>query len=174
MNNITLELIIDYVVYPEFEGILYYIRAVFLTVSAILFFAILFLLPKISWFRYRYSENLKEFFTQGPLEGGDVSKRWADVMRKFDKGTEGDYKTSIIEADNILLDVLEKIGIEGDSFSEKLNQVNSEKLKNIDDVWLAHKTRNNIVYDPDYKIESEEAKRTIDIYRTAFQNLDVF
>lgn len=173
MNDITLK-IIDYIINPEFSGILYYIRAIFLTVSAILFFAILFLVPKISWFRYRYSENLKEFFTQGPLEGGDVSKRWTEVIKKFEKGTEGDYKTAIIEADNILLDVLDKLEIEGESFSEKLNQINSEKIKNIDDIWTAHKVRNNIVYDPDYKIEAEEAKNTIDIYKTALQNLDVF
>lgn len=173
MNKI-IEEILPFLLYPEFTGILYYIRMVFLIISAILFSVILILLPKISWFKHRYSVNFKEFFTSSPLESNKLARRWAEIVAKIESKVEGNYKMAIIEADNMFSDSLEKVGIKGETFSEKIDQVTIEKLKNKEDVINAHKIRNNIVYDPGYKIEIEEAKRTIDIYREAFQNLDIF
>lgn len=166
--------IISFLIEPQFTGALYYIRAVFISISAILFFAILILFSKSSWFKHRYAENTKEFVSYSPLKGGKISKNWGQIIERLKGGTDGDYKMAIIEADNMLLESLEKMEIKGDSFSEKLSQINAEKLKNIEDVKIAHKIRNNIVYDPDYKITEEEAKRAIDIYRVSFQNLDIF
>ncbi len=173
MNEIASQLL-DFLINPQFTGWLYYIRLFFITISAILFIIILFLLFKTNWLRLRYLEDIKEFTTNTPLQKNKLGKQWISIKKKFDSGTEGDYKMAVIEADNMLEEVMEKMGVEGESLSEKLNKVSPEKLKNLDDVWLAHKVRNNIVYDPDYKVSSEEIKKTIDIYREAFKNLDVF
>ncbi|MDD2913483.1 MAG: hypothetical protein PHH17_00125 [Candidatus Pacebacteria bacterium] len=171
--NETTSKIITFILQPEFTGVLYYIRAVFLSVSAILFVAIVFLFLKTSWFKDRFLENTKEILTYSPLKEGKFKKEWKSILEKFNTGIEGEQKMAIIKADEMLNDVLEKLDFKGDFIVEKLRTMTSENLKNIDDVWQAHKIRDNIVYDPDYKLPLQESKKAIDAYMAAFQNLDV-
>jgi hypothetical protein len=39
------------------------------------------------------------------------------------------------------------------------------------DILIAHETRNNIVYNPDYKISEEQAKKILDIYESAAKSV---
>ncbi len=173
MNELMLK-IISSIIKPEFTGVLYYIRLTFFIVSGILIFATFLLLKKTVWFRLRFWEDIKEFFTVSPVKGGKFSRKWKDIIRKINSGIEGEQKMAIILADNMLDEALEKLGFKGETVAERLGEIDSKKLKNINEVWEAHKIRNNIVHDADYKLTVEEAKRTIEIYDEVFQNLGIF
>lgn len=167
MNELASK-IISFILHPEFSGFLYYVRLVFIIISSILFGAIIFLLFNTSWVKHRFLENAKEILTYKPFQKNKTAKRWNSATEKIESG---DYKMGIIEADNMLEDILEDMGAKGDSVREKLDNV--ESLKNIDELKEARKIRNNIVHDPDYRISPEEAKKAFEEYRTAFQDLDI-
>jgi len=54
----------------------------------------------------------------------------------------------------------------------RLKQIDSEQLANIDEVWQAHKLRNRLVHETDFKLKEHEAKRVIEIYEKALQDLE--
>ena len=166
--------IISFLLYPDFSGILGTIRTVFIIISALLFTAIVIFILRTSWLRHRAIEDLTEFVSYRPLEKGKSLKRWSAIEKKIAAGTEDDYKLAVIEADNLVDEVLEKMDIKGDTIEDRLKQVDSVILKNIDDVWEAHKVRNNVVHDPDYQLTLERAKETIELYREALKNLGFF
>jgi hypothetical protein len=57
---------------------------------------------------------------------------------------------------------------------ERLKQLDNNILPNLPQVFEAHKIRNNVVFDPDYKLTFEEAEKAIKIYEKSLQDLEVF
>jgi hypothetical protein len=70
-------------------------------------------------------------------------------------------------------DILKQMGYTGESMGEKLKKVPKEVISNIDEVILAHKVRNNIVHDIDYKLSKDEAKKVLDIFERALNELNM-
>jgi len=87
------------------------------------------------------------------------------------KGDESEYKLAIIEADTVLDDVLEKVGYSGETLEDKIDKVSLVVISNKEEILEAHKVRNTIVYNPNYKVELEEAKKLLEIYKKALIDL---
>ena len=81
-------------------------------------------------------------------------------------------KLAIIEADALLNEVLERMAYTGESLGERLKQVESSVLPNIEQVWQAHRVRNDIVHDPDYRLPVDRAKAILEVYEQAFKHFD--
>ncbi len=97
---------------------------------------------------------------------------WQSVLDKLNSGDEANFKLAVIEADKLFDDLLKRSGYQGDDMGERLRQITPEQLSNIDEVWQAHKMRNRLVHEPDFQLREHEAKRIIEIYQKAFQNLE--
>jgi ribosome assembly protein YihI (activator of Der GTPase) len=113
-----------------------------------------------------------EFFTYKPYGVKRLVKVWSKIEKKMEGASESEYKLAVIEADNILNDLLKKIGYAGQTLGEKLEKITSATISNIDELLEAHKTRNNIVHDPDYKLSLDEAKKILEIYKVALKSLE--
>ena len=70
-------------------------------------------------------------------------------------------------------ETLEDRGFTGKSFEELINNAGKIVLPNLDEILLAHETRNSIVYNPDYKIDLDRVKRILAIYEAAIKNVGV-
>jgi hypothetical protein len=84
---------------------------------------------------------------------------------------ESEYKLAVIEADSVLDDILKRMGFAGQTLGERLEKLTSASLTNIEEVREAHKTRNNIVHDPNYRLSLDEARKLISIYEKALVDL---
>jgi len=102
----------------------------------------------------------------------DLDKKWQVIINRLEKGSDSDYKIAIIEADNIFDDLLKKMGYQGNDMGERLKQITKNQLANIDDLWQAHKIRNRIAHEPSFKLTQLQAKRAIEIYQRATQDLE--
>ena len=152
----------------------FYLKIIFIALSLLFFFAIFLLLLKTGWLRYLLLENVVEFITFRPFGAKKSFKKWIKITKRLESNKESEYKLAIMEADNLLNDVLEKMGYKGETIKEKLEQLNEVVLPDIDEVRYAHQIRNDIVYDPDYQLTLDKAKKTLDIYEKAFRNLELF
>jgi len=93
-------------------------------------------------------------------------------MDKLEKNNESDYKLALIEADNIFDNLLKKIGYQGEDMGERLKQITEAQLANIDDLWQAHKVRNRIAHESDFKLTYSQTKRAIEIFQRAARDLE--
>ena len=166
MNNLF-----SFITSPEF---LLYSKIIFISIGIILLAAIFILLSKASWLKYRMLEDWTEFFVYRPFGVKKTFKQWAKILKRLETENETEYKLAVIEADSLLDEILKKMGIEGEVLGERLKQLKPGILPNFEEAWQAHKIRNNIVHDPDYRLDLAEAKKVVSIYEQTFRDLEMF
>lgn len=83
--------------------------------------------------------------------------------------SEALWRIGIMEADNVLLEVLTEKGYQGDGVGEKLK---GASFKTIDLAWDAHKIRNRIAHEgSDFQLTEREAKRAFMLYESVLRDL---
>jgi hypothetical protein len=116
-------------------------------------------------------QDLFEFLTYRPYGLRRIEKQWIKIMEKLETGKEAEYKLAVIEADSMLDNILEKMGYSGENLRDRLKHLTQATIPNLDTLLEAHKIRNNIVHDPDYRLSLEETKKVLAIYEKTFQDI---
>ena len=169
-----IEKIFYFIIHPEFEGFLLYLRVIFIVISLIFLISIIILFLKTSWGRARYLEAITEFVAYRPFGVKETFKHWNKIMKRLETDREFEYKLAVIESDSLLDAVFKKMGYKGEDFIQKLEQIDPSVLSNLKEVWKAHKIRDNVVHDPDYQLTLDQAKTVLAIYEKALRELEVF
>jgi len=166
--------LISYIFSPELQAELFLVKVVFIFFSVIFFVAVIFLLINSTYLKYQSWQEITEFFSWKAFGLRKITKRWEKIQKRIETGSESEYKLAIIEADDFLNEVLEKRGYPGKTFEERVEQVEKIQLPNSEEVLEVHKTRNSIVYDPDYKLDLDQAKKILEIYEKSIKNIEAF
>lgn len=153
---------------------IYSILAVFEVIF--IFFLVLFMagivyvIYQLRVFRPRY----KLVYDSGNLPQQRVAqKRWAEIMARFQMGTESDWRLSVIEADSLADDVFKRIGFQGENLGERIASISSQELNSLADLREAHQMRNRLVHTPGYKLSQEDAQRALRRYQKVLEELEV-
>ena len=77
---------------------------------------------------------------------------------------------SVLEADKLLDLALHKLGFQG-SFGEKLKRVGKVYFSHEQQVWDAHKLRNQIAHEVGFQVSRERAQGAISIFKQALRDL---
>lgn len=88
-------------------------------------------------------------------------KKWNSIKSRLSGDNESEYKVAIIEADNIVDDLIARMGYAGNDFGERLEGINPGQIENIEHLKEAHQVRNRIIHDEKFSITKEEAKRIV-------------
>jgi len=169
-----MEDLIFFVKNPDFWENFLYLKIIFIILALIFLGSITILLLKSTWLKRRLLEDLVEIVVYRPFGVKRTFKQWAKISKRLEAGKEAECKLAIIEADGLLNDIFKKMGYGGETMGEILKQLDSAVLPDIDQIWEAHKTRNNVVHDPDYKLTLDQAKKVLGIYEKALRDLEMF
>ena len=150
-----------------------FVKGLFLIISLVLLGFIIFCLITTSWLEAHYLDALKDFFAYQPFLKKKWTKKWKKIKNRLETGIESEAKLAIIEADSLLEELLKEAGYEGKDLEEKLKSATKEVIPNLEEVLEARKIRDNIVYDPDYKLDLSVAKKLLSVYEKAIEYLDV-
>lgn len=106
-------------------------------------------------------------------EAAAKSINWEIVLNHLNAENPAEWKIAILEADNILSEVLEDMGYTGETVAEKLKGMNRTKIASYDDVWEAHKLRNDIAHGrmTGEELTRKTARDTIAKFENAFKEL---
>ncbi|MEK7503485.1 MAG: hypothetical protein AAB577_00695 [Patescibacteria group bacterium] len=171
--NINLEDIISFLTSPEIQQRLLWFQFGFLLLSLILLIAIVILMLKTHYYQWLFVQDFWEFFTFRPFGAKRITKIWNKITNRLSTGAESELKMAIIEADDLLDTSLKRMGFLGTTLEEKLGKLTSATVDNLDEIYEAHKVRNNIVHNPDFRLNQEEAKAALDAYQKAFSSLQI-
>ncbi len=164
----------SFILNPEFEGFFFYFKIILIFVSLVFFFGTIVLLFRATWLKRYLTEDLTESFTARPYGAPKTLKEWAKIQKRLETGKEDELKLALIEAETLLDEALKNAGFAGENIAERLKQTDVNVLPNLEQVLQAHKIRNSIVFDADYKLSPETAKAALEIYRQALTNLKEF
>lgn len=149
---------------------------IFLGMFVLLLIFLIFVLAKKSGAFWKIEGWRDSFFGKKqtpPTADIKLNLEWAKIKEMGDSGREADMKLAIIEADKLFDDLLKRIGYVAEDMGGRLKLISPAQLSCIDDVWYAHKIRNQIAHQPDYQITSKEAQTAIDAFEQALRELEV-
>jgi hypothetical protein len=102
----------------------------------------------------------------------EYKEKWNIIINYMEGGEEALWRIGILEADNLLGDLLEDRGYAGLTISDKLKSANFNTL---DLAWAAHKMRNRIAHDGSkFVLTDRMARNTLELFRSVFTELKVF
>jgi hypothetical protein len=168
------EKIISFIFSPNFVGWFLLVKIAFIVTGLVLFAVVVFFLLRTKFLNYLFIYDIFEFLTFRPFGVKKIEKDWNKIMTRLDTGLESEYKLAVIEADNMMDETLKRMGYDGDTLGERLKKLTAATLTNIEELEEAHKTRNNIIHDPDYRLSLDQARKTLSIYEKSFRDLDAF
>ena len=131
-----------------------------------------YLLSKTDWLKRRFIFDLIEFFTFKPYGIPKFSKKWEKIIKRFERGSESEIKLAILEADDLLNEILERMGYSGETLGEKLKRVKKTVLPSLEEILEVHKIKSDIVHDPSYFLNFEQAKKILEIYKKVLSDLE--
>ena len=155
----------------QVQDYLFPVRLIFVAFAMFFLAGVIYFMLNSSWLKYKFLEDVTEFFSWQSYGLREISKRWGKIRKRIESGTEADFKLAIIEADDFLSEVIEEAGFGEDNFEESIKKSGRLLADRSEEILSAHQIRNSIVYNPDYKISGEQARKTLDIYEWAVSNI---
>jgi len=130
-------------------------------------------LSKSSWIYWYVIADAKDF-RQGspvPLEK-KAQKRWKKIKEKLLSKKEGQWKLAIIEASDIVEDILANIGYPGKDMARRLEKATEAQIPNLKDLFGAAEIQSNIIADPDFALKRKKAVEAINILEDFLKHLN--
>lgn len=151
-----------------------FLRVLSLTLSVVLAWYTVSTLRKLTELNKKLRAPLQKRTAQPETKGQAperyVNPKWMKVLTHFNSENPSDWKLAILEADIMLNEMLDKMGYQGETMSEKMKKVEKSDFSTIDYAWQAHKVRNSIAHEgSDFAIGKHEVQRVLGLYKVVFE-----
>jgi hypothetical protein len=150
-----------------------FVKPVFLILDAILIFGIAYCWVQGAKLRPRYSIFKEPIPGEKPVEAKDpeIGKRWVHILERAARGTPGDLRLAIIEADALVDLCLKKAGYQGEHMSDRLSQIDGQEIGSLEMLWRAHKLRNDVVHTPGFAVSADDAQIALKSFEVFMKDL---
>ena len=92
------------------------------------------------------------------------------IENTLTRDNELSYNTVVTEADKLLDKALCDLGIPGKNMGERLKK-SGPKFSQLNAVWYAHKLRNQIAHEHNFKLDYKQSAHALTTYRQALRDL---
>jgi len=104
---------------------------------------------------------------------GKLRKKWRKIREGIGSAEEANWKIAIISADEIIDDLIRRMGYAGENMGERLAEINPGQIENIEELKKAHEVRNQIIHDEAFELSKEQAEETIGYFENFLKYFDV-
>ncbi len=98
-------------------------------------------------------------------------RHWTDVEQKASAGTAQSLHLAIIAADNLADQALKDMKLPGEHMADRLQRLTEEDFNQLEDLWRAHKLRNELVHTPGFELEKGEAEEMLRVYESFLRTM---
>ncbi|MEX0616595.1 MAG: hypothetical protein WD231_02140 [Candidatus Woykebacteria bacterium] len=129
-----------------------------------------FFLPKRAKYRKLNEGHLDVF------DRNQITEGWGRIEQKATSKTPSASREAVIEADKLLGYTLEKLYPEGESTGERLKAAKEKfnyKYQEYNDLWYAHKIRNEMVHNFNFELPTSQARDVLDKFQKGLEVLGV-
>lgn len=99
-------------------------------------------------------------------------EEWQKILTKGASLDENERKFAIIAADTLIEKILNLAGYTGENLGERLKKIEPSDLDSLNNLWEAHKVRNRIAHEADYKLSKEDAEQALKNFESALKELE--
>ena len=151
---------------------LFWIKLISLIITPFLFAGVVVLAVKLARIRAQEMADMRTSLFGRLQTVPAKNERWEKVLYYVSTENPAEWKLAIIEADNMLDDLVKRLATSGDNLGERLKSINPGDFLTLDDAWEAHKVRNRIAHEAGYEITKHTAREVVERYKRAFEEFD--
>ena len=168
--------------YASIALAIYKAFAAVLIVASVL--GIVYVVKKSREMHHIHKRAIEEKEKQIDMEDGGISsfalmqlkdntiQHWQKIVEKLgNQQVEKDFKTALIEADALVDAALRAEGFPGDTMADRLRSIPVGRISSLDDLWKAHRVRNEVAHDPHYLVSPREGHDMMRIYKKVLEEL---
>lgn len=159
---------------PELQRELLPAKVVFIFFTIVFFASIVYFIFNSSYLKYQFVYDVRGFFNIGSPDLRKTIRRWNRIKKRVGTGIEYDCKLALMEAEELFNDILKDKGFAGKNFEERVQNVEKIQLPNMEEILEAHRVRNSVAHDPNYKLSSDEAIKILGIYERGIKSIESF
>jgi len=146
-----------------------YIKIISIILSSIALAGIIYTIMRIIQLGRKEVEEIKDIIPK-EISPEERYSRWNAIHKHLESSNEVEWRMAIMEADNILDEIIAAIGVAGENLGERLKNMEPSDFNNLQNAWDAHKVRNRIAHEGmKFKITKSEATRVIGLYEKIFK-----
>lgn len=121
---------------------------------------------------FKRKSQKQRFIKSLEINKTQVKMKFLEIERLVKLGSPSNFQKALVEADKLLDFVLKSYGYEGETFADRLRSAKND-ISNYEDLWSAHKLRNQAVHEFDQEILSHQVVRAVGIYKKALNDLKI-
>ena len=165
--------------FGKLEGFYYTARTIFIILDAVFLVGFFIVFRKALKYRPDLISSLrkkKEEGTEAAQSEFDTeryAKVWEKILEKAHSAPPHSFTLAIMAADNLVGEALDDLGLEGEHIADKLQKLNPKELKTLENLWRAHRIRNDLVHTAGFEIKESEAKEILNIFESFLKELGV-
>ena len=138
----------------------------------ILIVVIVTLTAKIINLRGAERHQLRLMLEEGKKEKPKQNERWESIQKYLESENVAEWKLAVIEADNMLDDLVRTLNSQGENLGERLKAIEPSDFETLQDAWEAHKVRNQIAHETDFVLTRREMMRVIGHFKKVFEEFE--
>jgi len=151
------------------------IKPISFLVTLLFLWVIFWSLKRSDWVQIHFTYDLKNFLLGEPPELREkIKKKWEKIERRFKSKEEAEWKLAVIEAEEILSDILFEKGYSGKDLKEQLTKMPQVLAKEVENLQRPIQIYENIIKDPDYALNKEEAKEAFLAFKNFWEKIEYF
>lgn len=154
----------------DYSGIVFWLKMLAVFLSTLFVYGIIYSIYQTG----KVYEAIHAFLKPAhvPVDKSKNVEEWRKTLQKGQSENESERKFAIIAADTLIERILELAGYAGENLGERLKKVEKGDLDSLDALWEAHKIRNRIAHEADYKLSREEASRALLLFEQTLKELE--
>ena len=117
--------------------------------------------------------SISHFIAARKFEAFDreaMRSRWREIEALVEQHGEVSRKLAIMEADKLLDHALKTLALPGTTLGERLKFA-TYKYPKLNDVWWAHKVRNQLAHEATYHLDAGLARKALKAFKHALETL---
>lgn len=159
----------EYLAAYDWRQFLFWARIIsgLISLGLIIFIAVI--VKKLSFYNIRSVPESKE----GGKEFKPVTAKepWLAILKKLESENPADWNFALMQADALVDRILQEMGLSGDSMGERMKSLDKSRLLSLDDLWEAHRARNEIAHSPEKAVTKHRATSTIALFEKVLREM---
>ena len=107
------------------------------------------------------------------LKKSKYTQKWEKIKENAESGDMPKAKISMIKADQMLGEILEKVGYKGKDTGEKIEMVKSGQLIGLEEATQAHEVFKKVVRNSGHNVDLPEIEASLAGYEKVFRGLEL-
>ena len=159
----------DFVYFYDWSHFLFWANIISGLFSIALIIIIGVIITKLNYYNFSHRRSSRSpEDTEAPAVRA-MSGPWGEIVQLVQSPNAADWSVAILKADSLVDTILKKMQLKGQTMGERLQWLDTSQLSALDDLWEAHRIRNQIAHSPEKTVSQHMAKHAIRLYENVLK-----